>query len=205
MRWYHSENWNDSLSLSQFHPDWQSQELTEFSTHPQNQINVILIAEDDISTLDKVLQQTGDQQLLLTALSPAQSDELLGNKQFALENMQVPLWQRNYQLADQPIAGLMDLVPTMLEERISCAGSHKNYTNGESLQTSKRRWPLVETYSPYIVIYDQKEITILDNSGQFSVYSSSDFELKKQAEPPVPVLIDALKDLKRFSETENKD
>lgn len=75
----------------------------------------------------------------------------------------------------------------------------------ESLQTSKRRWPLVETYSPYIVIYDQKEITILDNSGQFSVYSSSDFELKKQAEPPVPVLIDALKDLKRFSETENKD
>ncbi|MGM7447285.1 DUF3413 domain-containing protein [Idiomarina sp. ST20R2A10] len=205
VRWYHSENWNDSLRLSQFHSDWQSQELAEFRAHPQNQINVILIAEDDISTLDKVLQQTGDQQLLLTALSPAQSEELLGNKQFALENMQVPLWQRDYQLADQPIAGLMDLVPTMLEDRISCAGSHKNYTNGESLQTSKRRWPLVETYSPYIVIYDQKEITILDNSGQFSVYSSNDFELKKQAEPPVPVLIDALKDLKRFSETENKE
>ena len=202
IRWYHSQNWEDSLSLSQFNSDWHSQNLTEFSARSQNQLNVVLMTESDISALDKVLQQTAGHQLLITSLSPAQSEELLGNKQFALENMQVPLWQRDYQLADQPIAGLMDIVPTMLENRISCAGSHKNYTNGESLQTLKRRWPLVETYSPYIVIYDEKEITILDNSGQFSVYSNDKFELKKQAEPPVPVLIDALKDLKRFSKTE---
>jgi membrane-anchored protein YejM (alkaline phosphatase superfamily) len=205
IRWYHSQNWEDSLSLSQFNSDWHSQNLTEFSTRSQNQLNVVLMAENDISALDKVLQQTAGHQLLITSLSPTQSEELLGNKQFALENMQVPLWQRDYQLADQPIAGLMDIVPTMLESRISCAGSHKNYTNGESLQTLKRRWPLVETYSPYIVIYDEKEITILDNSGQFSVYSSDKFELKKQAEPPVPVLIDALKDLKRFSKTEESN
>lgn len=205
VRWYHSKGWDNSLSLSQFNSEWDSRKLAEFKPKQNNQINVVLITGDDISALDKVLQQTSEHQLLLTSLSPSQSDELLGNNQFALENMQVSLWQRNYQLADQPIAGLMDIVPTMLESRISCAGSHKNYTNGESLQTSKRRWPLVETYSPYIVIYDEKEITILDNSGQFSVYSSDGFELKKQAEPPVPVLIDALKDLKRFSETENKD
>ncbi|RUO72923.1 DUF3413 domain-containing protein [Idiomarina ramblicola] len=205
VRWYHSENWEDELSLNQFSRDWNSQNLTEFSGSSQNQINIVLITENDISALNKVLEQTAQHQLLLTSLSPAQSDELLGNKQFALENMQVPLWQREYQLADQPIAGLMDIVPTMLQSRISCAGSHKNYTNGENLQTLKRRWPLVETYSPYIVIYDEKEITILDNSGQFSVYSSADFELKKQAEPPVPVLIDALKDLKRFSSTEGNE
>ncbi|MDV6315190.1 DUF3413 domain-containing protein [Idiomarina sp. HP20-50] len=201
VNWYHSRGWNDALRLSQFDSNWSSQELENFNALKQNQINVVLIAEGDLPALDDVLKHTRGHQLLITSLSPERNDELLGNKQFALKNMQVPLWERNYELANQPIAGLMDIMPTILESRISCAGSHKNYTNGESLQTPNRRWPLVETYSPYIVIYDEKEITILDNSGQFSVYNSNDFELKKQAEPPVPVLIDALKDLKRFSKT----
>lgn len=203
LQWFRSANWSDALNLTQFNAQWESQPLGQFHAKPDNQINLVFLSEKDLSQLSSILQQTQAHQVLVTALSPAKSDQLLGNKQFALKHMQVPLWQSNYQLSNPTLAGLMDIMPTVLKNHISCAGSSKNYTNGESLQSLEHRWPLVETYSPYIVIYDENETTILDSNGQFSVYSNPNFKLKKHAEPPVPVLIDALKDLKRFSTTED--
>ena len=78
-------------------------------------------------------------------------------------------------------------------------GTFQSFSNGEDLMNGGERWPLVETYSPYIVIYDQELITVLDNNGQYNIYRRDDFSRLDGAEPTVPVLIDALKDLKRFS------
>ena len=202
MNWYTSDSWQESLSLSQFANEFEPQSLNSFNGRNNQRINVILLTADDTKQLTHILEKAKQHQVLVSYLSPENKTELLGKEQFALENMTVPLWQLNMPLPKQPIAGLMDIIPTVLDDRISCAGSFNNYTNGESLREQKDRWPLIETYSPYIVIYDKTEITILDNSGQFNVYSSPEFTLKKGSEPPVPVLIDALKDLKRFTETQ---
>lgn len=203
MNWYLSEQWNtDELSLSQFTDEISTESLQSFTGRNNQRINVILLTEDNTDQLSGILAKAQQHQVLVSYLSPKDQSGLLGKEQFALANMTVPLWQSNLELPKQPIAGLMDIIPTVMDDRIACAGSFKNYTNGESLHSQKPRWPLIETYSPYIVIYDEAEITILDNSGQFNVYSSPEFTLKKGSEPPVPVLIDALKDLKRFTETQ---
>lgn len=199
VNWHSSDNWPDELKLSQFHSDWQSDSLADLRTRTGNQINVVFLQQQDIGSLRQLLQQTEGQKLLIAALAPSTSESLLGQRQFMPENMAVPLFERGFNIPARPIAGLMDLMPTVLTHTMSCAGGTKNYSNGKSLQKDNERWPLVETYSPYIVIYTSDDITILDNTGQFSVYDFSSFELKKGADPTVPVLIDALKDLKRFS------
>ena len=113
--------------------------------------------------------------------------------------MRVTLWEKDFALPQQSIGGLMDLMPTALSRVMSCAGGTQSFSNGEDLMNGGERWPLVETYSPYIVIYDQELITVLDNNGQYNIYRRDDFSRLDGAEPTVPVLIDALKDLKRFS------
>lgn len=180
MNWYLSEQWNtDELSLSQFTDEISTESLQSFTGRNNQRINVILLTEDNTDQLSGILTKARQHQVLVSYLSPKEQSGLLGKEQFALANMTVPLWQSNLELPKQPIAGLMDIIPTVMDDRIACAGSFKNYTNGESLHSQKPRWPLIETYSPYIVIYDEAEITILDNSGQFNVYSSPEFTLKK--------------------------
>lgn len=199
VNWYASSDWDKALTLSAYYQGNELAPLPTFAPRPRNQLNIIFVDGDNFSQLPDILAKTQRHQLLITALAPSDSESILGQRQFMPKNMAVPMYQRGYELATQPIAGLMDIMPTVLSEAMSCAGGTKNFSNGESLTDQSERWPLIETYSPYIVIYDSEEITILDNTGQFSVYSFAEFELKKGAEPPVPVLIDALKDLKRFS------
>ncbi|MGM0481962.1 MAG: DUF3413 domain-containing protein [Pseudomonadota bacterium] len=199
LNWHSSASWPADLKLSQFDGSWQTEALQKLRPRANDQINVIFLQQQNIAQLPDLLQQTQRHQVLIAALAPSTSESLLGQRQFMPENMAVPLFQRGFEIPRQPIAGLMDIMPTVLTDMMSCAGGTKNFSNGKSLQHSKERWPLVETYSPYIVIYDSDEITILDNTGQFSVYDFASFEVKKGAEPTVPVLIDALKDLKRFS------
>ena len=199
LNWFTSEQWSDSLSLSQYHSQWSTEQLAALSPRSRNQFNVVFIDAGDLQQLDKVLAQTRSHKLLVTALAPTNSESILGQQQFMPDNMAVPLFERGFNIPPQPIAGLMDIMPTLLSEMMSCAGGTNNFSNGENLIDNTERWPLIETYSPYIVIYDKNEITILDNTGQFSVYDFNNFELQQGAEPPVPVLIDALKDLKRFS------
>lgn len=205
VNWYVSGNWNNKLSLSRFSNELKVQSISNFPERSGQHINIILLTKADKDKLDRILVQSQQHQVLVSYLSPENKSELLGKEQFSLDNMSVPLWQSKVDLPNQPIAGLMDIMPTFLDSRIACAGHFKNYTNGTNLHAQKDRWPMVETYSPYIVIYDQNEVTILDNSGQFNVYSRSDFTLKKDGEPPVPVLINALKDLKRFTEPQNAE
>lgn len=204
-QWIIGSSWDTKLSLSSYHPDWQTDTLSAFSPRPRNQLNVIFLDAANIKQLPELLQRLSSHKLLITALAPADSESILGQQQFMPQNMAVPLYERGFDIPAQPIAGLMDIMPTVLNELMSCAGGTKNFSNGESLTDPSERWPLIETYSPYIVIYDEDEITIMDNTGQFSVYSFDQFELQKDAEPPVPVLIDALKDLKRFSHTTPKN
>lgn len=199
LNWHSSASWPADLKLNQFDASWQTEALQKLRPRANDQINVVFLQQQDIGQLPDLLQQTQRHNLLIAALAPSTSESLLGQRQFMPENMAVPLFQRGFEIPRQPIAGLMDIMPTVLTDMMSCAGGTKNFSNGKSLQHSKERWPLVETYSPYIVIYDSDEITILDNTGQFSVYDFASFEVKKGAEPTVPVLIDALKDLKRFS------
>ncbi|RUO77466.1 DUF3413 domain-containing protein [Idiomarina seosinensis] len=197
--WIETENWSNNLQLDQFNQQWQLTALDDFIPRPRNQFNVIFISQDDVESMYKLFALTANHKVIVTSLAPADSESLLGQQQFMPKNMSVPLYERGFNLPKQPIAGLMDVVPTALGDMMSCAGGTKSFSNGENLSKGGERWPLVETYSPYIVIYDAAEITILDNTGQFSVYDNQTFDLKKGAEPPVPVLIDALKDLKRFS------
>lgn len=205
INWYVSESWSNKLKLSQFANEFTVQDIANFSESLRQHINVIFLTGSDKDKLNDILTKSQQHQILVAYLSPEYKTDLLGKEQFALKNMTVSLWQLNMELPEQPIAGLMDIIPTVMDDRIACAGEFTNYTNGTSLQARQNRWPLVETYSPYIVIYDQSEITILDNSGQFNVYSNPGFTLKKGDEPPVPVLIDALKDLKRFTEAQSSD
>lgn len=205
VNWYASSAWDDELSLSDYYQGSKLTSLDAFTPSQNNQVNIIFIAGENFAELNPLLAQTQQHQLIVTALAPTDSESILGQQQFMPQNMAVPLYERGYDLPSHPIAGLMDILPTVLNETISCAGGTKNFSNGESLTENDERWPLIETYSPYIVIYDREEITIMDNTGQFSVYSFAEFELKKGAEPPVPVLIDALKDLKRFSQSAQTD
>ena len=205
VNWYASSAWDYELSLSDYYQGSKLTSLDAFTPSQNNQVNIIFIAGENFAELNPLLAQTQQHQLIVTALAPTDSESILGQQQFMPQNMAVPLYERGYDLPSHPIAGLMDILPTVLNETISCAGGTKNFSNGESLTDNDERWPLIETYSPYIVIYDREEITIMDNTGQFSVYSFAEFELKKGAEPPVPVLIDALKDLKRFSQSAQTD
>jgi len=199
VNWLASEHWGNELTLTRYSEQWLTEPLGSFAPKARNQINVVFLSADDLAALPGLLERSARHKIMVTALAPAGSESLLGQEQFMPKNMAVPLFERGFDIPAQPIAGLMDIMPTVLGDLMSCAGGTKNFSNGENLTADGERWPLIETYSPYIVIYDANEITILDNTGQFSVYDFDSFELKKGAEPPVPVLIDALKDLKRFS------
>lgn len=204
VNWHQSKDWQANLALQQFNSDWQAEPLAAMRNARTNQINVVFMAADNMAAVDSVLAQTASHKLIVSALSPSQQESLLGQQQFMPEHMSVPLYERGFALPEHNISGLMDIMPTTLEHFMNCAGGTDNYSNGESLTDTRPRWPLVETYSPYIVIYNQQDITILDNAGQFNVYDIDSFELQQGAEPPVPVLIDALKDLKRFSHSPAK-
>ena len=199
VNWLASDHWGNELTLTRYSEQWLTERLGSFAPKARNQINVVFLSADDLAALPGLLERSVRHKIMVTALAPAGSESLLGQEQFMPKNMAVPLFERGFDIPAQPIAGLMDIMPTVLGDLMSCAGGTKNFSNGENLTADGERWPLIETYSPYIVIYDANEITILDNTGQFSVYDFNSFELKKGAEPPVPVLIDALKDLKRFS------
>ena len=199
VNWLASDHWGNELTLTRYSEQWLTERLGSFAPKARNQINVVFLSADDLAALPGLLERSVRHKIMVTALAPAGSESLLGQEQFMPKNMAVPLFERGFDIPAQPIAGLMDIMPTVLGDLMSCAGGTKNFSNGENLTADGERWPLIETYSPYIVIYDPNEITILDNTGQFSVYDFNSFELKKGAEPPVPVLIDALKDLKRFS------
>ncbi len=197
--WHTSPNWPQELGLTQFKTDWNAEPLSSFYPRNENQVNVVLLSHEDINRLPAILGSLGQQRVLLSSLAPSNTEGLLGQQQFKPENMRVTLWEKDFALPQQSIGGLMDLMPTALSRVMSCAGGTQSFSNGEDLMNGGERWPLVETYSPYIVIYDQELITVLDNNGQYNIYRRDDFSRLDGAEPTVPVLIDALKDLKRFS------
>ncbi|RUO81239.1 alkaline phosphatase [Idiomarina tyrosinivorans] len=195
-----TQHYKDEIALPE-NSTIQTLQRWESGPHEHKGLTVLFA---DISDRDAVIEwlESADlksAKVMVTALAPVRDEQLVDKKQFQPSLLEVPLWVSNISLPSHPIAGLMDLMPTALDSLMSCANGVKNFSNGESLRSRGERYPLVESYKPYIVIYQQTETTVLDSSGQFSVYDNQGFQLKSGAEPHTSVLINALKKIKRFS------
>ncbi|EKE79832.1 DUF3413 domain-containing protein [Idiomarina xiamenensis] len=197
--------WPDDVLPNPLQPAAQPLSQHRINIDGALQFTVIYAAASDVEqVLDALQQAQADQQrVLVTSLSPQPSDERLGAARFHVPSMQVPLWSEGVAIAEGQLAGLQDIVPTALAGLMSCAEGSSNYSNGRNLQFDKSNQQLVESYAPYIVIYDSQRTSVLDGNGQITVFDRADGNIISGAEPPTPVLINALQQLKRFSRSEN--
>lgn len=151
-----------------------------------------------VAYLQQRLAENG--QVYITALS-ATSQSMISAEGLAPNELQVPLLHNN-QLAVPPqqLANLTDIVPTVLSSMVNCTDGLTAVSHGKNLHQEQSSYPQVVSFSPYIVIYDEDLTTVLDRNGQMQVFGSTNFNLIENAEPPTPVLVDAIKELKRFSQ-----
>jgi len=172
---------------------------------PQLALNIIFADSADTAAVQAYLEQHRDEHLLVTAISaalPMASSDF----DYALQRLQVPLLtSASLALENHAFANLTDVIPTALAPLIDCNDGLRPLSHGRNLAVAQRSYPRVVSFSPFIVIYDETLTTVLDNSGQIQVYGTQTNNRLENAEPPTPVLVDAIKELKRFSIDSKKE
>lgn len=164
---------------------------------------VIGLAVSEAANQDALrrIQQALDSGLavIVTALTPSPVNS--SSQAYAVSAMQVPVWTNaavGWQT--QPLASLTDIMPSVLSNYLQCVEGTKHYSLGHDLRGEQRRWPLVTTYGEDLVIYQQDMTSVIDRDGHIQSFDNQSLELLPGVSPATPVMIDSLRQLKRFNQ-----
>lgn len=118
---------------------------------------------------------------------------------FSTESMQVPFYTANVDLKPQKLAQLADIMPTVVSHYMDCADDAKTWSLGQNLSKYETEWPMIASFGSQLVIYTEAERIVIDHDAVTRMFH--DNEEMPNAVPPTPILINALRDVKRFSAT----
>lgn len=118
---------------------------------------------------------------------------------FSPESMQVPFLTANVQLKMQEMAQLADIMPTVVGHYMDCANGATTWSLGQNLAQASTEWPMIASYGSHLVIYTEAERIVIDPDATTRMFLGA--QEMPNAVPPTPILINALRDVKRFSAT----
>ncbi|PTB88795.1 alkaline phosphatase [Pseudidiomarina aestuarii] len=118
---------------------------------------------------------------------------------FSEDSMQVPLYVANVELQAQQLTQLVDIMPTVVGHYMNCAEGTKTWSLGQDIAKHDTEWPMIASYGSQLVIYTEAERIVIDQDATTRMFQGT--EEMPNAVPPTPILINALRDVKRFSAT----
>lgn len=200
MYYYHTGNWSVESAPSSIRAqlrEWPGAQAT------QQPLAVLLATSDDFEEIQRTIQSAvrSNQRLIVTALTaadeltPAQTELPRLWREFV-----VPMWGANLQPQSytNDFAQIADILPTALNNFMSCADDFRTFSVGRNLESGQHGLPRVHSVNSRFFIFEDEQTTILEQNGELSVYTN-DGELRPGVSPPTPVLINSLQELQRFS------
>ncbi|GAA3525543.1 DUF3413 domain-containing protein [Zobellella aerophila] len=92
----------------------------------------------------------------------------------------------------------LDLIPTLMKEALGVESPFRVYANGQSLfEAQANRWRLAADNEEY-VIYQQDQVTLFNQQGDFQLLSLPDYRAKPDANPELSLLLQVMNELNRF-------
>ena len=102
------------------------------------------------------------------------------------------------------ITSHMDIQPTLLSQWLNCKEAAKAIVNGEDILSLKTNRVIANTMDSGVVVFNKDKSIFIDSNGDFESYS-------RQLKAPIainsdfPMMIDGVKFIKRFSESQKID
>ncbi|HET8817088.1 MAG TPA: hypothetical protein VFM61_06540, partial [Pseudidiomarina sp.] len=118
---------------------------------------------------------------------------------FSIESMQVPFYTAHVDMKPQQLAQLSDIMPTVVGYYMNCADDARTWSLGQNLAKSATEWPMIASFGSQLVIYTESERIVIDQDASTRMYQGN--QEMPNSVPPTPILINALRDVKRFSAT----
>lgn len=140
-------------------------------------------------------------QVVVTALTTMENSSE-PRETYSLDAVRVPfLYTPNLPFATQDVALLTDIVPTLTQRYMNCAGGVEAFATGKNIfQAHERDFPVMTSFGRDLVVYDQAATTVISADGRVRSFANDSLEAKPNVAPATPVLVDGIKHLQRFSQ-----
>lgn len=139
-------------------------------------------------------------QVIVTALTNAEmgTDKA---EAYSLRAVSVPLLHTaNLPFAEQDVALLTDIVPTLTQRYMNCAGGVEAFATGKNIFLQRERdFPVMTSFGRDLVVYDSGATTVISAEGRVRSFANETLVEQPNVAPATPVLVDGIKHLQRFS------
>lgn len=139
-------------------------------------------------------------QVVVTALNNAATTQA-NSESYSLAAVQVPLlYTSNLPFAQQDLALLTDLAPTLTQRYMTCAGGVESFATGRNIfLAQEREFPVMTSFGRDLVVYDVDATTVISTDGRVRSFANTTLETMPNVAPATPILVDGIKHLQRFS------
>lgn len=189
----------------------------ELSTATQGWIDQLTVSSNPVSARDITMELAStispqvlrsiraalnsNDELLIIGLTPV--DETNESAVFPFQvsrNSVTLLTNAATTIKPQVMAQLTDIMPTVVSRYMTCADESKNWATGVDLaEQDNKRYPIVASMESHVVIYTEDKVFALDSNAQLQGWDRIKQTMILNPEVPAPVLIESLKELKRFA------
>ena len=123
------------------------------------------------------------------------------SESYSLAAVQVPLlYTSNLPFAQQDLALLTDLAPTLTQRYMTCAGGVESFATGRNIfLAQEREFPVMTSFGRDLVVYDVDATTVISTDGRVRSFANTTLETMPNVAPATPILVDGIKHLQRFS------
>lgn len=133
----------------------------------------------------------------------SETADWFSNKRFDREKMEVPLfiyWPNTPSQQINKLTSHQDVLTTIMQRLLHVSNSPNDYSQGEDLFSTERKYPWVITGGDHDVVITTKDATLyMDSNGQFNIYDLQGNEVKDR-KPDLAQLLKIFTELKRFNE-----
>lgn len=206
IHWVHSANLEQSLLPTALQT--QADELTEpFAAH--SGMRIVFADNQDLAqvmkSIEAQLKQQPQTQLYITAVTPHAIEPSASVAATPLTTrLAVPLLTRQVTIyPERQLAGLNDIIPTVVSQYMSCADKSHSYSNGQHLNSPTSGYPRATSIGPNIYLFEPLKTSVLTATGDVAVFDNEGTELNGQ-QPTASALIQGLNELQRFTAPQRK-
>ncbi|CUS49062.1 MAG: protein of unknown function containing DUF3413 domain [Idiomarinaceae bacterium HL-53] len=199
VQWLRSEQWSITWLPMPLRELTQSMDALDASAAP---VSILWASVADIhavlTSVAAFYEAHPTAQIIITGLTPHTE---AASK--VAQRLSAPLWMANVEpQPDRVLSKLEDLMPSFFSQYLSCAESFKTFTNGIPLQRIHSSFPRVISIQPSIYIFENQKSSILHADGDVEVFDNEGNPLVNE-EPSPAAVVDALKELQRFTVKSN--
>ncbi|RUO79313.1 DUF3413 domain-containing protein [Pseudidiomarina taiwanensis] len=198
------------FSIRQYHPlelapatqAWLEQLSTTSNPVSARDVTIELASTISPALLRSIRQAlTRNDEIMIIGLTPVMPvDEAVSFPYQVSRNSVTLLTNAATTIKPQVMAQLTDIMPTIVSRYMTCADESKNWATGVDLaEPESKRYPIVASMESHVVIYTEDKVFALDSNAQLQGWDRVKQTMILNPEVPAPVLIESLKELKRFA------